>query len=383
MDKISLKHLLTNIANTCDKNVNYVGSNGLFNGKMGVALFFFYYYDYSGVDTFFYRGTELLKEVLKDLKNGRAMTAYLANGLCGVTWSMDILFRNDILEDSAEEILGVEFSDLLLTRSENAFKIGNQDYLHGPWGIANHLTEKDIDLMPLLAMVLKYSETVPNSTKYSSLGFANSVIDFEISLAHGDAGSLAVLGNIYKKSRQYFFLKKEILRQADDLLKRVKSSITILDTGSNKEITNKCYSWYSGYLSACFVLINIFEDLSEKEKCRELIFLCEQLAINCIKTQPIYSDVYVCRGAMGYAYLFNKLHQKYSISIFKRASNYWLCKTVDHFNLINSGKMQSQDNFLESIKLGLINGLSGIGLCLLTLLGEKKKYNWDKIILLS
>jgi hypothetical protein len=67
--------------------------------------------------------------------------------------------------------------------------------------------------------------------------------------------------------------------------------------------------------------------------------------------------------------LYNKIFLDTNDTIFSKSSNYWLDETL---KLVNCNDYQN---------MGLLDGLSGVGLMFLEILSEEKM-NWDSSLLL-
>lgn len=75
----------------------------LFNGKTGIAVFFFLYARYTGNNRYSDFAGELLDDVCNHLYTGLPVT--FADGLCGIGWGIEFLKKQCFIEGDTDEIL--------------------------------------------------------------------------------------------------------------------------------------------------------------------------------------------------------------------------------------------------------------------------------------
>jgi lantibiotic modifying enzyme len=99
------KDLLQQIANTLLINIQYVKQYGLSQGKLGIAVFFYYYSRYTGNERYSDFSDEYLEFILKKLN--KDFSENFADGLGGIGWIIDRLIKEGFLEaddDILEEV---------------------------------------------------------------------------------------------------------------------------------------------------------------------------------------------------------------------------------------------------------------------------------------
>jgi lantibiotic modifying enzyme len=107
------------------------------------------------------------------------------------------------------------------------------------------------------------------------------------------------------------------------------------------------------------------------------------------RTNPVkekVSDGGFCHGSSGIAHIYNRLYQATEINIFKDAAIYWLHDTLDKAKFIDGiagYKTWHTPKYGGWIMhTGLLEGVSGIGLVLLSAVGDIEP-KWDECLLLN
>ncbi len=111
-----------------------------------------------------------------------------------------------------------------------------------------------------------------------------------------------------------------------------------------------------------------------------------QLLSNCAnlknKEKAFVIDSGFCHGSVGVAHIFNRVYQLTKITKFKDAASFWYKETLNFakFNNGYAGYMAYKDNWQPD--LGLIQGVAGIGLSLMSATSTLAP-KWDECFLLS
>jgi len=162
MDKI----LLT-IANTITANMGNTTEIGLFNGKMGLAIFFYEYARYTGDCRYEKMADSLIDEVFANTKY-LAITS-VANGYGGIGIGLTYLLKKNLVSGSVSEIFH-ELDDCMLTDIRTIFfndiKERHQMFSSGMYFVFRRM-------LPLaneeqyLNQILSFYKKLPLSTIYS------------------------------------------------------------------------------------------------------------------------------------------------------------------------------------------------------------------------
>lgn len=123
--------LLHRIANYLVINASFTCSLGLFHGKMGIVIFFYYYARYSQNPVFEEFADELLDEVYEEVHMD--MPVGLENGLCGIAWGIQYLNQHGFIEGDMGEVLS-DIDERIMER--DPIRMSDLSFRYGLAGIA-------------------------------------------------------------------------------------------------------------------------------------------------------------------------------------------------------------------------------------------------------
>lgn len=98
-----MKETLQKIANIITLNVHNISNWGLFEGKMGIALFYYHYADYTSNIIYSEIADKLLDQVLDELKSATDIT--FDQGITGISWAIRYMTDLELIEGDPNEIL--------------------------------------------------------------------------------------------------------------------------------------------------------------------------------------------------------------------------------------------------------------------------------------
>lgn len=101
--EIDKKVILAKISNHLILNSSNMTNVGLYNGKIGVILFFFHYSLYTKKKLYREFAFVLLDELLSEIDISVSFT--LEDGLCGIGWGIEYLAQNKFIQGDTNEIL--------------------------------------------------------------------------------------------------------------------------------------------------------------------------------------------------------------------------------------------------------------------------------------
>lgn len=97
------KPMLERISNNLIINASCLEDIGLYNGKMGIVIFFFHYAQYTGNSIYEDFAGDLLDEIYEDISVETPIA--LSNGLCGIGWGIIYLYQHRFIAGDVEEAL--------------------------------------------------------------------------------------------------------------------------------------------------------------------------------------------------------------------------------------------------------------------------------------
>lgn len=84
-------------------NSSYTDNLGLYDGKMGILIFFAHFARYTQKKIYDNFAGKLLDEIYAEIHTETPIN--FKNGLCGIGWSMEYLLQNNFLEGNSNEVL--------------------------------------------------------------------------------------------------------------------------------------------------------------------------------------------------------------------------------------------------------------------------------------
>jgi hypothetical protein len=94
---------LEKIANVLILNASFIDNLGLLNGKMGIAIFFYQYADYTRNKLYEQYAAELVDEICAEISTETPID--FANGLTGIGWGVEYLVQKGFIKADTDEIL--------------------------------------------------------------------------------------------------------------------------------------------------------------------------------------------------------------------------------------------------------------------------------------
>lgn len=114
-----MNKILQQIANTIVANLANTESIGLFDGKLGIALFLCRYSRYSGNSVYEDIASELLDDVFKQLKP--TMSPSAIDGMASIGYGLSILLKEHFLESDPDDDVLQDIDDALLNHVKAPF----------------------------------------------------------------------------------------------------------------------------------------------------------------------------------------------------------------------------------------------------------------------
>ena len=99
-----------------------------------------------------------------------------------------------------------------------------------------------------------------------------------------------------------------------------------------------------------------------------------------------YYDMCICHGTSSVAYMWQKMYNITKDENIKSLADKWLNITLENLEIflpqLDKIAELEKDNEMIDTSMGFLNGLSGVGLALISFLDPKLSY-WDKLLLLD
>lgn len=116
---------------------SFIDKLGLYDGKMGIVLFFMNYSRYTGCKIYERFAGELIDEIYEEIHVDYSLN--FGNGLAGIGWGMEYLIRNGFVKANPDEVLK-ELDDRILERDVRRVKDHSME--NGLRGIATYVISR-------------------------------------------------------------------------------------------------------------------------------------------------------------------------------------------------------------------------------------------------
>ena len=367
------------------------------NGLLGEALFFSHYGNFKKDGTFLNHAYSLFdKSLAICIENLHSFG--LSQGISGLGWYISHMVKNDYMDADVDEIFS-EIDDTILNHLHTCFKNGNLELLNGVSGIGLFLLERprnkktDEIIEFIITQLYKNCIVDEEFAKWNDYNFQlnkpqQDVYNFGIS--HGIPGILSFLSKAAGNSKNGR-LEELIQKSVNFLLKNqldAKKSISLFPYGvGGHEKRASRLAWCYGDLGICCALWHAYEKLqSDRLKHTIIKILHHNSKRRDLKENGIM-DACLCHGTSGIASIFLKMYQKSGINSFRETATYWITQTLnmDTFKDGITGyktyhKSGTQEYYVSD--RGLLEGVSGIGLSMLSFLSEDD-LEWGKLLCIS
>lgn len=118
--------LLKRISNILFLNASFLDNLGLLKGKMGVAIFFYHYYRYSGNVIYNEFANELIDEIYTEINVETPIS--FADGLAGIGWGLHYLVKNKFVKADIDEVLSEIDNAINLLSNNGGVLNSDQDH---------------------------------------------------------------------------------------------------------------------------------------------------------------------------------------------------------------------------------------------------------------
>jgi lantibiotic modifying enzyme len=222
---------------------------------------------------------------------------------------------------------------------------------------------------------------IPMQTDKYPHGFYN------LGVAHGVPGVIALLGRTYStgiaREKTSWLLDRAIAWLLKQRLPAGANS-SFADVISQDSPSNGCrLAWCYGDAGIAAALLLAARSTGTKSWEAEALAMAQCAARRAPETCGV-TDACVCHGSAGLAHIFNRIYQATQDELFADTARFWLEQTLQ-FRQPGKGAagymtlgMSEKETVELQPKLGLIQGIAGIGLALLATVSDIEPC-WDRV----
>ncbi|PFP33148.1 hypothetical protein COD13_28670 [Priestia megaterium] len=356
-----------------------------------------------------------IKKIVDLISNHGITRASLFSGTAGIAIaikiaSMEGKYYNNLLKSLNKHLYSQIDQILEELNQKEDLEMFDYDVMEGLTGISNYLLmlkddedsknylKKIMNFFVYLAERKNYGEfIVPNwhiknrnlFTEKEKLVYKNGILN--LGLSHGITGPLIILSKAYKKDilvNNHEQAMKNIIRDLLSLKNHNDNNwggMIPIEKYHNKQgvIDEPTRStWCYGTPGVAFSLLCAAEALNDKE----LIMLAKQSMLDLIGNEKtIYSPTF-CHGYAGIAYIYKRFYEKTSEDRFLHEAIRLKSKVMEFydnttpFGFYDIEKLD--DDVLHLNSIGILQGVAGILLCLLSFESNTSS-SWDAVFLLN
>lgn len=376
--------MLKKIADYLDKANAESLSCSLFNGNMGVALFFFYYSKFVSNEYYENRFVDFFEASLNSIDEN--INGTFCMGLGGVFWGIRHLISNGFV-DGKNEYYSNLFRTYICKDVIYHASIGNYDYLHGAIGSATVLL-KEMNIKRVDFCVNRLIHSLDKSAKCENEGIFWECFDgrkINISLSHGLSSICIFLAKAYQQDICRTITKKLLEKSIKYLLSQEIPSLNRTSMFPSFSLNDKVYQasrlgWCYGDLGIALALWYYSEALGDNIVRQKVIEILNHSSLRKDSLNSGVKEPGICHGAAGISLIFKKMYSSTGDERFGKTAIYWLSQTLNMANHEDGIVGFNYDSDVNPIDL--LTGVAGVGLVLLSFLMPEST-NWDECLLLS
>ncbi|MCK5058231.1 MAG: lanthionine synthetase C family protein [Candidatus Aminicenantes bacterium] len=372
------------------------GRIDLMGGKVGAALFLFYYANYVKKETYYDQGMELLNEVFDNINEG-ALYHSFAGGLAGVGWTVDHLIKKDFIDADSDDLLS-DLDDFLYKMMISEIKEKNYDFLHGALGIGVYFLSRadKKKTKEYLSELIDWLEKISFEDKGGGLKWISvlnrdeNIEGFNLSLSHGVSSIIAFLAKMIDagvyKDKAATLLEGAVTFLLHQSLDTGKFFSNFPSWVADDPPVQSRLAWCYGDLGNAIALWHASQSTGSKtwqDKAVDVILHAAKRRD--IKKNMVF-DAGICHGGAGISHIFNRMYHYTGNKECKDTALYWYDQTLkfatykDGFAGFKVWRTEEYGGWIK--EYGLLEGVSGIGLALISAISDIEPA-WDRSLLIS
>ncbi len=386
----SIVKAIKDVVNTTSINA----SPSLFNGDLGCLLFLITYNDLYGIND-----ETLIQRLETVIERAITMKApSFLHGLSGMGWLLQHLVNKELLDGEDVEELLLQLDEVNYTAAINYLKKNEHDFLSGGIGNAIYLFSRYKNntavkgyLEHIVEELCRTSITSPEGIYWieNENEFYTKDSTVLLGLAHGSASKITFFSKMMAcgiaEEKSEILLKDSISFLRSTKLKKDMLSVYPTSIDYGKKDGSSRLAWCHGDLGISMALLHAGKALEDDKLIQEAINTCLHTIKRKEQKQTNIVDAGFCHGIAGVAHIYNRMHQYTGVNDFKDAAKYWVDRIEEAAEeKANLEGLSAWDNYnrVWELNTGLLLGLSGIGLVLMSYLHSEIS-EWDSCMLLS
>ena len=377
---------------------------GLLAGLGGCSMYFLNRYFQTQDYTFHNESINLLEKIIRETNEG-AISNPLNLGSQTITscWLIDQYIKLGALDVEEKTNSKEVIAFIIGSTTQEELDANRHDLFYGFLGNAVILLENDFEanrvFLKRVINALKKNSICDNNGIYWKSPFPffpsekyDETLNFGI--PHGSLGIVLFLLKCYSIEGLDNELEQYLTRSLNWLINRLNQENNQLhyQYGTKSSGTGRL-GWCYGDQAIAYTLLRFHEVLDRGDAKIKAFELIEQSAKKTMNETGVqffsdygYYDLRICHGTSSIAYMYKKMYDITQDQKVYDLVNKWLDITLDNLDIylaqIDVITEKEKDNSQIDTSMGFLNGLSGVGLTLISFLEPNHSY-WDKILLLD
>lgn len=395
---IQNKDLINQILNKFNQKILYLENQntnrGLLSGLTGELLFLYQLSQYNSElvdETIFNKKLEFLQTNLS-FSVGHPD---LSSGLSGQGWFLEYI--NQAQKAGYDPELCEEIDEILFNVLSIDNWNGEIEMVLGLSGIAMYAGRRQLQYSSksLFEKIIKHFEDSAIQISENTLSWSQprhsvyrfnkeepEAVEYNLGLAHGVPSIIAAILPALKIPSLFDRTKRLLIQSCDWLLEQElneEDKISCFGTSCNDKQGSRL-GWCYGDLTIALTLARVGNALEMPS----YINRAKQISLHAAlrdSEQAMIQDAGLCHGSAGLSLIFQLLNQKLNVPELLAAANKWLDYTLELYQKQNLPGFYRYYNHSYEEDTSLLMGYAGIGLCLLSALGEDA--DWADSLLMA
>ncbi|KIC01666.1 lanthionine synthetase C family protein [Flavobacterium sp. PL02] len=404
MKKKNIELKLIEIKKNIDENCHLINEIGLLSGLSGLALFYYHYNKYFNIIDKNNDAFNCLSRSVDIINEGDFQFSY-CYGVAGLGWVFEYLHRDNFFLESYGDTLLSNLDGFLKDNMDYNLDNKNIDLLHGAIGYGLFFLKRYsgtknrklkhryklylIELIQKINLMGEFENT--DIVKFKSVNPVTFKEGYNLSLAHGNSSVINFYSRLYK-FRVFRSLVEDVLKQNVNFIISSYSPEAnstslfpdLIDLNGVRN-NNTRLAWCYGDLGVAISLWHASSVLKNPVLKNFSLDIFKHAAKRRVFENTYITDSGLCHGAFGVFQIFKFIYSKTNNEIFKEAADFWFKEGFERAIFDDGFAGFKTWNGAKKVwvnEISLLEGISGIGLALISLLSEEK-INWDECLLIN
>jgi hypothetical protein len=343
----------------------------------GVCLYFLYRYNSTNKEKYIYKCVQVFNNAISEIIINKEASTSLHDGLGGFYFLYQKLIRSSLIEK--DDRLEAYFLSKIKSSNANL----RLDLINGIFG--NYIITKDEFYLNMASdLLVRFSnelnhliESLPKNEVQKELGNKERYF-FNTGLAHGWASKLQFIGRYYHEMKNEF-VRNQLYDISNDIYEHIiytrknDGELQFPSFAFYNQSDFKRLSWCHNDLGIAISILIYSVIVNNKNAEAIAIDIIDNSCNLTIDNNIGINDPFICHGSSGVALIYYQIYQLTKVTRYYEKSKYWLNLSYDLY----------KKNESSTLDLGLLQGLSGLGIAVQYLEGNITCTDWLELIQLK